>query len=141
MVLRWIPPACSGGDSLEDGCQRIARGGIVRPVTIVYVSDMEDSLGFYRTLLPQAELVATSPYWTELSLGAASVALHISDDIGEGTQLGLALAADTPLEDIAAMLEANEIAIDRPIEDEPFGRSMVIRDLDGLAIQINEHTT
>ena len=111
----------------------------MRPVTIVYVTDMEASLTFYRMLLPHAELVSQSPYWSELAFDGASIALHITDDVERGTQLGLALSADSPLEEIENRLRSRGITLDRGIADEAFGRSMMIRDLDGLAIQINEH--
>ena len=111
----------------------------MKPVTIVYVTDMEASLAYYRKLLPQAELVSQSPYWSELALEGASVALHITDGVESGSQLGLSLTADAPLEEIENRLEGLGIPIERGIADEAFGRSMIIRDRDGLAIQINEH--
>lgn len=112
----------------------------MKVVPIVYVTDMQRSLDWYRRLLPNAELVSTSPYWSELALGtAASLALHIVDNVTQGAQLGLALEAERSLEGIAESLATAGIAIDRGIADEAFGRSMLIRDPDGLAIQINEH--
>ncbi|HSF86420.1 MAG TPA: VOC family protein [Acidimicrobiia bacterium] len=112
----------------------------MKPVTIVYVTDMDVSLGWYRRLLPHADLVTSSPYWSELSLGdAASLALHRADSVSRGSQLGLALTADRPLEAIHADLAARGVEIDGGFESQPFGRSMLICDPDGLAIQINEH--
>ena len=111
----------------------------MRPVTIVYVTDMDASLEFYRKLLPQADVISQSPYWSELALEGASIALHITERVEPGSQLGLALTADTPLEAIADRLASVGIPLDRDIADEAFGRSMIIRDLDGLGIQINEH--
>jgi catechol 2,3-dioxygenase-like lactoylglutathione lyase family enzyme len=108
-------------------------------MAIIYVTDMERSLAWYRTLLPEAELVSTSPYWSELSFGPASVALHVAAEVAPGTQLGFGLEADKPLEDIRSALTARDVEVSKDIGDEPFGRSMVIRDPDGLAIQINEH--
>lgn len=111
----------------------------MRPVTIVYVTDMEAAIGFYGALLPQGRVITSSAFWTELSFGTTSLALHIADAVEAGSQLGLAMTADRSLEEIASDLDLAGIAIDRGIAEEPFGRSMVIRDLDGLAIQINEH--
>jgi catechol 2,3-dioxygenase-like lactoylglutathione lyase family enzyme len=111
----------------------------MKPFTIVYVTDMERSLAWYRSLLPDAALVSTSPYWSELSFGPASVALHSAAEVATGTQLGFALEADQPLEDILSSLTTRDVVVSKGISDEPFGRSMVIRDPDGLAIQINEH--
>lgn len=111
----------------------------MRPVTIVYVTDMERSLAWYRRLLPGHELVSSSPYWAELSFGAASVALHSAGEVASGTQLGFGLEAGEPLETIRTRLAAAGVDVVRDIGDEPFGRSMVIADPDGLSIQINEH--
>ncbi len=111
----------------------------MRLVAIVYVTDMERSLVWYRRLLPDAELTSSSPFWSELSLGTASLALHITEAADRGTQLGIALTADRSLDDIRSDLAGSGVEIAREIADEPFGRSMVIRDPDALAIQINEH--
>lgn len=111
----------------------------MQPVTIVYVTDMDGSLAFYRRLLPHAELVSQSPHWSELSFGPASIALHSSAQVIRGTQLGLALTADESLEAVQERLTADGLDFDPTIEPQPFGRSMLIRDLDGLPIQINEH--
>jgi lactoylglutathione lyase len=108
-------------------------------VTIVYVTDMDLSLEWYRRVLPDAELISTSRYWSELSLGNASLALHSTNALEAGTQLGLALTANRPLEDIRTALVSQGIAAVGSIDDQPFGRSMLICDPDGLAIQINEH--
>jgi catechol 2,3-dioxygenase-like lactoylglutathione lyase family enzyme len=111
----------------------------MKPVAIVYVTDMERSLSWYRSVLAGAELVSTSPYWTEFSVGGATVALHVADSVERGTQVGLALVAERPLEDITSDLGGVGVDAARPICDEPFGRSMVVEDPDGLQIQINEH--
>lgn len=109
-------------------------------VTIVYVTDMDRSLAWYRALLPGAELVSSSPFWSELSLGlAGSLALHATEATAQGSQLGLALTADRPLEAIRDAVRERDVLVVRDIQDEPFGRSFVIADPDGLPIQINEH--
>ncbi len=113
----------------------------MKPVTLVYVTDMETSLAFYRRLLPHAEVLSASRHWSELSVGSASVALHLAEEVTAGSQVGFALLADRPLEDVAAALDEAGVALSRGIADETFGRSMVVRDPDGLAIQINEHGT
>ena len=109
-------------------------------VPIVYVTDMDRSLAWYRTLLPEAEPVSTSPYWSELSLGdTASLALHGTERIEPGNQVELSLAAAGPLEQLVADLGAAGIAPHRGIADEAFGRSVLFADPDGLVIQVNEH--
>ena len=112
----------------------------MKPVTIVYVTDMDASLAWYQRLLPQAALVSSSPYWSELALGeTASLALHSAKSVSRGSQLGLALTADRPLEAIHDDLAAWGVEIVDGFEEQPFGRSMLISDPDGLPIQINEH--
>lgn len=109
-------------------------------MTIVYVTDMDTSLEWYRRLLPAARVVSSSPFWSELSLGSgASLALHLGETITPGTQLGLALTADRRLETVRDELAAQGVVIEGEVQDQPFGRSMLIRDPDGLAIQVNEH--
>jgi len=111
-------------------------------VPIVYVTDMDRSLAWYRTLLPDAELVSASPYWSELSLGpAASLALHRTETITPGTQVGVAFEAGRPLDMLLDDLAAGGIEPHRGIADEVFGRSVQVADPDGLIIQVNEHDT
>ena len=111
----------------------------MRPVPIVYVTDMNRSLDWYRRLLPDAELVSTSEWWSELSSDGVSVALHGAESLEPGGHVGLAFEASSPLEDVVAALADGGIEPARAICDEPFGRSIVIQDPDGLKIQINEH--
>jgi catechol 2,3-dioxygenase-like lactoylglutathione lyase family enzyme len=99
---------------------------------IVYVRDMEESVAFYEGLGfdPQGR----SPYWTELKAGDGAVlALHAADGDTAG-RVELALVSDEPLERLAG---AAPLA--RGIADEAFGRSIVLRDPNGLEIQVNEH--
>lgn len=111
----------------------------MKPVPIVYVTDMDRSLDWYRRAVPDAEVVSTSPYWSELRTAGGSFALHIIEAVAPGTQLGLAFAAERRLEEIVADWEAGGIAPTRGISDEAFGRSVTVTDPDGLAIQVNEH--
>jgi len=46
---------------------------------IVFVSDMQRSLGFYRDLLA-VPVRFESSHWTELDAGGATLALHLSDE-------------------------------------------------------------
>ena len=108
------------------------------PMTIVYVTDMERSLRFYMGLGCVAK--NEGAHWSELRLGTAVLALHLTDTLPkDGLWVALALAAHKPLEAIVAELNAAGIATPDDIADEAFGRSLLIRDPDGLPIQINEH--
>lgn len=108
------------------------------PMTIIYVTNMERSLHFYKGLgcLGKNE----GGYWSELRLGTAAIALHLTDSLPkDGLWVALAMAAHKPLEATMADLTAAGIATPNDIADEAFGRSLLIHDPDGLPIQINEH--
>ena len=111
----------------------------LRLLAIVYVSDMARSFAFYRALgfvgeLPEGD----APVWLPMQLGGFPLALHTVGELPHGGQVGIAFSADD-LDAVAADLRVADIEIARPIQDEPFGRSLVVRDPDGLLIQINEH--
>jgi len=111
----------------------------MKPVTIIYVTDMERSLDWYRRVVPGIAVVSSSPYWSELTAAGGTFALHASERVERGSQLGLAFSTDRPLEEIVAHWENAGIEPTRDITDEAFGRSAVVTDPDGLAIQVNEH--
>ncbi|MEA2002205.1 MAG: VOC family protein [Actinomycetota bacterium] len=107
---------------------------------LVYVTDMDRAVGFYSKLLPASTIVTASPYWTELQVGGASLALHLSEMVDHaGDGVGVSLDAATSLEYVIAQLNEAGIATKGEICAQPFGRSVTIEDPDGLVIQINEH--
>jgi predicted enzyme related to lactoylglutathione lyase len=103
---------------------------------IVFVSDMECSITFYESL--GFGLRNRSAMWTELEAGDRAVlALHGADGLPAPSQrVQLALVARDALEQVQARFGD---ALARPIADEAFGRSLILRDPDGLEIQVNEH--
>jgi catechol 2,3-dioxygenase-like lactoylglutathione lyase family enzyme len=103
---------------------------------IVFVSDMERSVDFYESL--GFEPQRRSPMWTELKAGERAVlALHHAEPLPEPSQrVELALVSEEVLERVEERFEG---ALARPIADEAFGRSLILRDPDGLEIQVNEH--
>lgn len=113
----------------------------MRLVSIIYVSDMDRSVDFYTGLGAELGATGRNPYWTELTMGDTPFALHITEPFTgpDSGRMGISLIADRPLEEVAAELRTVGIEPTRGIADESFGRSMVIRDPDGIAIQINEH--
>ncbi|MEM7118392.1 MAG: hypothetical protein AAF614_38570, partial [Chloroflexota bacterium] len=69
-----------------------------------------------------------------------ALALHYTDTLPkDGLWVGLAMTAHKPLEAIIETLTGAGITVTNEIADEAFGRSLIIRDPDGLGIQINEH--
>ncbi len=108
---------------------------------LVYVTNMDRAIAFYTNLLPAATIVTTSPYWTELLVGEATLALHITESVDhDGDGMGLGLDAAVPLEDVVARLNDSGITPSGEICAQPFGRSVTVSDPDGLIIQINEHS-
>ena len=106
---------------------------------IVYVTDMERSLAFYRAL--GFASTATSPMWSELSAGDGAVlALHHDDAPAPPSPLRVELAtvATKPLEEVLGELRTAGIEPVEAIAAQRFGRSTKVRDPDGLLIQINE---
>jgi catechol 2,3-dioxygenase-like lactoylglutathione lyase family enzyme len=102
---------------------------------IVYVSDMERSTGFYASL--GFRIRSRSAMWTELDAGEGAVlALHHAENLPPSQRVELALVAEDSLERFAEQLGH---ALARPTADEAFGRSLILRDPDGLEIQVNEH--
>jgi catechol 2,3-dioxygenase-like lactoylglutathione lyase family enzyme len=103
---------------------------------IVFVSEMERSLDFYESL--GFERRSSSPMWSELKAGDGAVlALHHAESLPDPSQrVELALVSEEALERVQERLQS---ALARPIADEAFGRSLVVRDPDGLEIQVNEH--
>ncbi len=108
---------------------------------LVYVTDMDRSVAFYTKLLPAATIVTSSPYWTELQAGTASLALHLADMVDHSADgMGLGLDAASSLEEIVQQLTSAGIETRGEICAQPFGRSVSVDDPDGLTIQINEHS-
>jgi predicted enzyme related to lactoylglutathione lyase len=109
-------------------------------VPLVYVTDMERAIGFYTSLLPASSVVTSSPYWTELNVGGATLALHLAENVDHGNDgMALGLDAATPLEDVISSLASAGIQPSSEICAQPFGRSVSVVDPDGMIIQINEH--
>lgn len=114
------------------------QSAIMTPLTIVYVTDMQRALVFYKALGCTSRNEGN--YWSEMRMGNTALALHLTDTLPkDGLWVGLAMTAHQPLEEIVAKLTTSGIAVTNEIADEAFGRSLIIRDPDGLGIQINEH--
>ncbi len=108
------------------------------PVPIRYVREMDRALAFYRAL--GFDVRVQGAVWSELRLGGAALALHQSDEVPEGPQrMGLALTARRTLEVVLAALAEAGVHPAGEIADEAFGRSVLLRDPDGMPVQINEH--
>lgn len=110
---------------------------------IVYVTDMDKAIDFYTALGLQVGVNGRSAMWTEMVMGDSTLALHFIESLPENQvgRVALAMVAERPLEQIVDDIKHNGLTLEREISDEAFGRSILIRDPDGLPIQINEHET
>lgn len=100
---------------------------------IVYVTNMDQAIAWYTTLLGIEPSVA-SEYWTSYTVGGANLALHFSDEASVPGAVELSLVTEEPLETVMARVTAVD-----GITEQPFGRSIVVVDPDGTKIQVNEH--
>lgn len=110
-------------------------------MTIVYVTDMAASTAFYEALGAEVSQVNRTKTWAEFKVGDAILALHASDALPTERFCGLDLSFNStePLETLAQSFKQAGVSLYREITDEAFGRSLVVKDPDGLPIQINEH--
>jgi catechol 2,3-dioxygenase-like lactoylglutathione lyase family enzyme len=108
----------------------------MRVLPIRYCADVEASTRFYRALGLELGAATRPGSWVELPAAAGILALHRSaEDAGD---CELAFEADEPLEAVVARLaDAGYPA--EPIVDESFGRSLRVRDPDGVYVQVNEN--
>ncbi len=113
----------------------------MKPVPIVYVSDMNRALAFYRNLGESVTVKSEGPFWSELDMAGGALALHHADPLPVpiGGRVALTFATHGPLEPLLERLSEQGVLPERAIADEAFGRSVVVADPDGLLIQINEH--
>ena len=113
-------------------------GGSIEALPIVYVTDMDASVAFYRALGFEPQHVGAT--WSVLAGGGTQLALH-GASIGAQRARPLELAASSrmALEEVLSRADEHGLEIVRGIADEAFGRSLIVKDPDGLQIQVNEH--
>ncbi|MBA2395918.1 MAG: VOC family protein [Ktedonobacteraceae bacterium] len=112
---------------------------------IVYVSDMDRSLAFYRDILG-LPLKFTSPGWTEFSTGTTTIALHTTPASKPADQPGRTPAGVAQLgfmvDDLQSAyetLKAQDIAFVLPPQKQSSGVILaVLRDPDGLGITLQQ---
>lgn len=107
---------------------------------IVYTLDSEQSVAWYTELLG-VEPSYRSEVWTTFDVAGITLAIHrIDGDLPPETRVSLSFIADDSLESlIERWSSSSQIQVLRGIEDEVFGRSLLIADPDGTVIQVNEH--
>lgn len=108
----------------------------MRVLPIRYCADIEASRRFYLALGLELGAATRPGGWVELPAAAGILALHRAD--GDAGRCELAFEADEPLEAVAERLRAAGYAPE-PILDESFGRSLRVRDPEGVPVQVNEN--
>lgn len=111
---------------------------MTRLMPILYPTDMEKSLDFYRTLgLP---VQRHGKAWSEVVVGDTTLGLQLfTDPYARGEKIEIVLVSSRPLEEVLEQLNANGFNIETEIADEGYGRSLLIYDPDGFPILINEY--
>lgn len=105
---------------------------------IVYTTDVEMAVAWYSKVLGAAPGYS-SDMWTSFAVGDGALGIHYVEERAGESKVGLSLLTTDPLEQVVSRLEAAAIGIERGIQDETFGRSILVRDPDGSLVQINEH--
>jgi catechol 2,3-dioxygenase-like lactoylglutathione lyase family enzyme len=108
----------------------------MRVLPIRYCADVAASTRFYRALGLDLGAATRPGSWVELPGAAGVLALHQAGDRPGACEL--AFEADEPLEAVVARLAAAGYPAG-PILDESFGRSVRVRDPDGVPVQDNEN--
>jgi len=108
----------------------------MRVLPIRYCADVEASTRFYRVLGLDLGAATRPGSWVELPAAAGILALHKTTENAGDCEL--AFEADEPLEAVAARLAEAGYAPE-PIVDESYGRSLRVRDPDGVYVQVNEN--
>lgn len=119
---------------------------------IVYVRDVATSLAFYEAVLgvPRDHLDDDGSYgeieYRGMSLGLAadwhaernlSIPFRRGDPAAEPGSFSLYFVVEDVDEAFARAIEADAAAVNAP-EDKPWGRTAIVRDLDGLLVELAE---
>jgi catechol 2,3-dioxygenase-like lactoylglutathione lyase family enzyme len=109
----------------------------MRIMPIRYCSDVEAATRFYTAIGLEVGSRSRPGGWVELPAASGMLAVHRADGVAEGT-CELAFEADEPLEAITTRLRSAGF-VPEPIVDESFGRSVRVRDPEGVWVQINQY--
>src|SRR5690348_8208570 len=108
---------------------------------ILLVSDMKDSINFYRDVLGM-ELKEKSKGWTEFSKGGTVLALHpVKKRKKRNIKRNKAMLVGfnvTELEVLCKDLKKKKVKFHKKLSEEPFGKHAIIKDPDGHLISLLE---
>lgn len=107
---------------------------------IVYTKDMKRAVDWYGHVLG-LQPSYQSDVWSTFDVGDAHLAIHrVDGDLANESRIGISLVATEPLENLMERWSSTEaVEVVRGIQDETFGRSLLVADPDGTFIQVNEH--
>ena len=105
---------------------------------IIDTTEMDQTVDWYSTVL-STRPAYRSDVWTSFSVGGANLGIHRVDQLPSESRVELSLVADVPLEELLHDFAAQAVTVERGVQEETFGRSLVVKDPDGLLVQINEH--
>ena len=80
-----------------------------------------------------------SEMWTVFAVGDARLALHHVDEVPDRSRVAVSLVIDEALEEFVTRVGEAGIDPAEAIRPQPFGRSVLFRDPDGLPIQVNQY--
>ena len=109
----------------------------MKDMPIRYSTDVAASIRFYTALGLQVGPMSRPGVWAEMPAAAGMLAIHYAP-AGEAGDCELAFQSEEPLEAVVARLREAGYQPEG-IADENFGRSMRVKDPDGVWVQINEH--
>lgn len=107
----------------------------MKVVPVRYTRDVAAAVRFYQALGLDVGVASRPGGWVELPAASGMVAVHQADgeDVG---MCELAFESAEPLDRVAARVGAAGFEVG-PVIDENFGRSLRVRDPDGVWVQIN----
>jgi len=106
--------------------------------TIIYTADTTRVVDWYYNVIGIAPAYQ-SDMWTSFDLGDATLAVHKVESLADRGRVELSLVTAEPLEAVVLRLGDHGIEPKQGIQDETFGRSIVLEDPDGTPVQVNEH--
>jgi catechol 2,3-dioxygenase-like lactoylglutathione lyase family enzyme len=107
---------------------------------IIYTTDAQRAVDWYARVLGMMPNYA-SEVWTTFDVAGTTLAIHrVEGDLSNESRVAVSLVSSDPLESCLERWAALGIEPVRGIQDETFGRSVLLGDPDGTIIQVNEHT-
>lgn len=118
----------------------------MKVMPIRYCADIAASTRFYEALGLAIDSASRTGFWVEMPAAAGMLALHAAGDTEGGAtddcdrpgSCELSFESGESLETVATRLKSAGFAPEA-IVDESFGRSLRVRDPDGVLVQVNEH--